>query len=120
MSGFRNAQAATRRGIRFNPFTHSLVALLAMVAAYFYLFYGYRYLCPPSLTSGPGCSPVAVTFVGANGGEKRIRIEQISCVPGWGDVALFLDDANAKGSRPFLVFRGKGPVIHAAWTSPER
>lgn len=97
--------------------TYSLVALAAVMAAYFYFFYGYSYLFPPSLKAGPGCSPIAATFLGANGKGQRIRMEETDCVRDWSTVALYLEGANV--SRPFLVLRAGKPVIHATWTSPD-
>jgi len=115
MSGVADMQRTKRR--RLGLLTHGLVALAAIVAAYFFLFYGYPYLFHPSLRMGRGCSPVAVTLVGPAGNKKRLRIEQNSCVPGWSDIAVSLQDESGTASHPFLVGGGKGAELHAFWTS---
>jgi hypothetical protein len=99
--------------------THGLVALAAIMAAHYFLFYWYPYLVPPSFQPSPGCSPVAATFLGGGGGGKRIRMEKAACFPDWGDIALYLDDSGEKSSRPFLILDGQVPAVRAAWTSPD-
>lgn len=47
-------------------------------------------------------------------------MEKSNCAPYAADIALYVDDANGKNSRPFLIFGGDMPVIHATWTAPNR
>lgn len=93
--------------------------MVAVVAGYFFLFYGYLYVFPPSLTHGPHCSPVAMTFISANGSGKKLKIEQNSCARGWNDFAVSLQDMNGTVSRPFFVGDGDGAALQASWTSPD-
>jgi hypothetical protein len=99
--------------------SHGLVALAAIVAAYFFLFYRYPYLFPPSLPTSPGCSPVAMNFLDTNAKGERIRMAQTKCTGPWSDIGLYLQDADGRASRPLLILKANKPVIRAVWTSPD-
>ena len=110
-----NIKRAGRRKIFF---THGGVAIVAAAAGYFFMFYGYPYVFPPSLRHGPHCSPVTVTFINADESGNKLKIEQSSCVSGWENIAVSLQNGNGTVSQPFFVGDGEGAVLRASWTSP--
>lgn len=107
------------RRSHFGCLTHALVALVAMAAGYFYLFYGHSYLFPPSVPSSAKCSPGAVTFLATNGTGERIRLIESHCALPWHDIGISLQDADGQVSAPFLVLEAEQPVVHGTWTSPD-
>lgn len=120
MSGSGTVHPAKRRWFQSRLFTHSLAAIAAILAAYFYLFYFHDYLSAPSVPASERCSPGVVSYLATNKRGDKIRSVESHCSPQWSDFGLYLERADGAISPPFLVVSARERIIRAAWASPEK